>query len=1078
MSINDSALNSDFKQNQFASNTSDKKSGHALSQSVDKTIKRIEGLQSKITKAATEVSISDMQKALGRIEAKVLKAKEFLHDVDETFIQLVAQKEILKSELEELANPSINSNKDFISIKEKELQTLDKQIQEIESFRSAPQYINATLMVSNALQQVRESLAFSKKGIARALVLFEEDNYSISQIEKEELFNCTSRLVNLKMEEVEIIEVMQCLADIPQGERGDLAECAAKIMNEEMSGSTVSAVIRALSKIPQRERLEFSLCTAKLVLPVPPEIIFEGIDYYLSTEISSVMEILSRFPQRERTELSEQIVTLVPKNSSARLNIMKALAARPQEERAELVECTAKLVTEQLKGHDVVSIIRSLIQVPKGERADLLDYTAKLGMEKMSLRDQLDLMKTLAKVLKEERSEIVESTAKLVTKEMSESDIKNVIQLLAAVPQRARKKLIHFSAKLVTEWMSFVNIHNIYNYHCHDPVIPQNESSNQIIFDKLGNLLMKFRNVCDKKETVEIKRDSFDRGLKWLNGLIDGFLKEKISSEQMNFFLDKELLKVAMNYNDDEVRSRLSFHMVDSVKHPDIFKELWDDKLPLHTKIPLILIAGLKAQGLDAKAIQELLVTAGNNTFKDGKNLKVFVDGIMSLLESQDLSTEDKEFIISKLKLPPKSEKPALKATFSFLHAITAFKIMNRLSRLSRDQLEDSSIQEIIQKTIIELIPMELNPDFEELFAKYFGTDRVPNFLLIYAAKLESLRMEKDTMLKFLGVTVGSILKGDFPSSRYETKGEHLSTIFSGRAELLEEWRKGKKVSLGDYIMQTDEKAKPVNFQTLLKDKVITHQHIKKELVPQLYAFLDEGTPQEINGTDPLSMIQKNCIDLTNEKLSLASQKNLLKEINKALSEIKGDGEEFKYDISGFLSGLIKQDEVVTSYNRFTIEDTDNYLDLFFAGQEVANSCQRLDGDPNLNKCLLGYVADGKNRLLAIKDIEGKIVARQIFRILWDGEKPVLLTEPIYPDLVKPAYSKALELFAKQRAKELGLTLLAVTEDSSLPAYGKAVHSLGSPAPYEYSDTADRTGFGAGVTMGTYTVSNAKIIQD
>jgi hypothetical protein len=116
--------------------------------------------------------------------------------------------------------------------------------------------------------------------------------------------------------------------------------------------------------------------------------------------------------------------------------------------------------------------------------------------------------------------------------------------------------------------------------------------------------------------------------------------------------------------------------------------------------------------------------------------------------------------------------------------------------------------------------------------------------------------------------------------------------------------------------------------------------------------------------------------------------------------------------------------------------------------------------------------------VFAIKDKDGKIVARQIFRILWDGEKPVLLTEPIYPDLVKPAYSKALELFAKQRAKDLGLPLLAVTQDSSLPAYEKAIYSLGSPAPYEYSDTADRTGLGAGVTEGVYTISKVRIIQD
>jgi len=53
-----------------------------------------------------------------------------------------------------------------------------------------------------------------------------------------------------------------------------------------------------------------------------------------------------------------------------------------------------------------------------------------------------------------------------------------------------------------------------------------------------------------------------------------------------------------------------------------------------------------------------------------------------------------------------------------------------------------------------------------------------------------------------------------------------------------------------------------------------------------------------------------------------------------------------------------------------------------------------------LNKMSYSYLIDGKNRLLAIKDDKGHIKARSIIRLLWDGEKPVLFLEKIYPDIL------------------------------------------------------------------------------
>lgn len=57
-----------------------------------------------------------------------MKAKEFLKEVNESFNELLAQKEKLSSELEALTN---QNDLNLISAKEKELQSLIGQIQVI-----------------------------------------------------------------------------------------------------------------------------------------------------------------------------------------------------------------------------------------------------------------------------------------------------------------------------------------------------------------------------------------------------------------------------------------------------------------------------------------------------------------------------------------------------------------------------------------------------------------------------------------------------------------------------------------------------------------------------------------------------------------------------------------------------------------------------------------------------------------------------------------------------------------------------------------------------------------------------------
>ena len=143
----------------------------------------------------------------------------------------------------------------------------------------------------------------------------------------------------------------------------------------------------------------------------------------------------------------------------------------------------------------------------------------------------------------------------------------------------------------------------------------------------------------------------------------------------------------------------------------------------------------------------------------------------------------------------------------------------------------------------------------------------------------------------------------------------------------------------------------------------------------------------------------------------------------------------------------------------FTLVDTDDPNHLLVMGSEVEGSCLRPDGNPEYNKCLLAALLDGKNRLIAILNSKGEIVARSFFRLLLDKEtgRPVLFLERMYAKEQNPAYKNLLKTMALERAEALSLPLFANPEDnfsdSKIPLYPNPLISLKGRVPFEYVDT-------------------------
>ena len=240
-----------------------------------------------------------------------------------------------------------------------------------------------------------------------------------------------------------------------------------------------------------------------------------------------------------------------------------------------------------------------------------------------------------------------------------------------------------------------------------------------------------------------------------------------------------------------------------------------------------------------------------------------------------------------------------------------------------------------------------------------------------------------------------------------------------------------------------------------LKNVQMYVDRFKKAVVASPPQLSDEDAEQQ-----RLLLLQKDLIDLYRyEKAPLSQHLNQLIKIQGKLGQSQ---EEFVNDVKGLVKALQKQKQ---SFEGYTITNTDRFDHMLLCGTQVQGSCQRIDGDPNLNKCLLAYCLDGKNRLIAIKDKEGNIVARSILRLLWDKQNdcPALMQERVYSNIPDESLTRALNNFALAEAERLGINLYTSEGKGSV-----SLESFGSVAPWEYVDSA-----GGVHDAGKFTITNA-----
>lgn len=448
------------------------------------------------------------------------------------------------------------------------------------------------------------------------------------------------------------------------------------------------------------------------------------------------------------------------------------------------------------------------------------------------------------------------------------------------------------------------------------------------------------------------------------------------------------------------------------------------------------------------------------------------------------------------------------------------------LTRLVDFDFHKSSPKEVIETFLTQAFCEKLEISHIEAIGKELTSlivkARQPNAIFIYFSKLQNLpKLEKEIAVNALSVFMESVIKGTFPNIRYRTEGNpHLEQILKVLKRGFQEWVKGDIASVEELLQEAGQALvlKEIDLKKELYKKVCSDDH---------FFFFDESSTKPsflkqylIDPREDLKIELSNSLRIVDEKLmrmkkeakekfpetieykelnnilvKLRIQRQLIDsldknckdpitKLNSALKLFKENKENFPETIQviadlELCKCLVQEKDKsrrLIDLSKYKVIDTDDWEDMLLCGTEVSGSCQHIDRDPQLNKCLLGYILDGKIRIIVVKDENGKIVARRILRLLLDNKtkSPVLYQEWLYanPGVPKEVI-QALDAMVLRRAKKMDLSLVTTREEkemeekekSHFPSYPNDLVSLSSPYSYEYVDAGSLK-----ITDGKYTI--------
>ncbi len=368
------------------------------------------------------------------------------------------------------------------------------------------------------------------------------------------------------------------------------------------------------------------------------------------------------------------------------------------------------------------------------------------------------------------------------------------------------------------------------------------------------------------------------------------------------------------------------------------------------------------------------------------------------------------------------------------------------------------------------------DPRIQENWHRFMTDSRSPEALLGYTRRLADMEADNDAdtdgdndseapasngqtelmdaMHLYADAVVWSANPAEaFAALRYDTTAsDHLAYLAETAPDAWDAWRTQVSGLRLDKHAQTSVAAfdpRPYLYQRVVRDR---------HIAPDAHPTFQHALRGELAVEDALHQLaadseEHQLVQLLDPSADTQQRAGIVR----ALIARLPDDTQFRRDLRDLKTLMTASPVAIADLD---VVDTDHHEDLLLCGTEIAGSCQHVSGEPDMNKALLGYVIDGKYRMLAAKHhddgplaAQQRLAARRMLRLLvTEDGMPALHLERLYanPGIREgDAVDKALVELAKAKAADMGCALFADSDDDSKQ---QTLASLDSRAPFEYVD--------------------------
>lgn len=573
-----------------------------------------------------------------------------------------------------------------------------------------------------------------------------------------------------------------------------------------------------------------------------------------------------------------------------------------------------------------------------------------------------------------------------------------------------------------------------------------------------------FKNLNEKnvKENPDLQNEILDQIALFL------LFNESMDQEAQEWTKTMGLMDAALSLKNGSVRKKVIAKVFEVVSDKELQKDL-DSLLtvsvpsksgrPKGVKISRefylknAVLALLKPEIDDANLIKYANRMNIGGIRADALKMNQLLDSLCLLIDNKTTTDDALPSILERL-VP---ENCTDKQLVSHCMALQGLLNLKGVDLLKKNKTAPFST--LMLKCFKEIVPLEDIEGFESKYENTLAKFRQFPLLGVYAGKLNSLP-ERNKLLEHYALFLKSTLNETFLETRQSLENNpHLQHLKEHSPGTLKDWHAFSSTKAVEELLDrsTIQASVPsMDYFKELQEKLALYNHLPSDKIGDLLAYFKDPAVEgdirsrlENERNDPYAKIQLLCLDLIQQKDVKAS----LDALSDQLLKIGSEGETFKNDVEGFLVLLAQSEKPAKEnpYKGLQLTFTNDPNDYLLCGTEVLGSCQSITKDAKFNKCLLSYLLDGKNRLIAIKDPTGKILNRSIIRLLWDDKQkqPTLFQEGAYTAQSDPHLDRLLYEQGKACALELNIPYASMTERSRNP-----LSSLGGPVPFEYSDAA------------------------